>query len=88
MNFWSYFKLQSKVILSSSFVLACSIGIPILVFGDDDMVFDLTLEYEAIDGLFLIVIMPIVAIIVFSALSPLSLWVFRLINGSEERTDT
>jgi hypothetical protein len=74
----SYVKQLFKVVLSSSFVLGLILGIALLVTGETTLEADLTFEFGTLDGLWFIVGVPLVSVLVFTLLSPLSFLVYRL----------
>lgn len=83
MSLGSYIKQLSKYVLSSSIVLGLIVGISLLYAGEATMDVDLTLEFGAFDGLLWIVGLPLLSILVFVILSPLSFWIHRLISRSQ-----
>jgi len=68
------------IVLSSSFVLGLILGIAMLIIGETSLEADLTFEFGAFDGLWLILGLPLVSGLVFVLLSPLSFYVHRLIS--------
>lgn len=88
MSFRRYFKLMLKVVFSSTFVLALFVGTPVLLTGDDPAEMRLSLEFDAVDGIAIIVALPLIAALVFSVLSPLSFYLYKFTNrGTTGETD-
>lgn len=77
MSFGRYVRIMLKIVLSSTFVLALFIGVPVLFTGDDPAEMRLTLEFDAVDGLAIILALPLIAALMFAVLSPLSFYVFK-----------
>lgn len=84
MTFAHYIKLLLKIVVSSTFILALLIGVPILFTGDDPAEARLTLEFDAIEGLAIIVVLPLLTAVVFALLSPLSFFVFKLMSRPKD----
>ena len=78
MSFGSYIKQLSKYVLSSSIVLGLIVGISLLVAGETTLDADLTFEFGTFDGVLWIVALPLLSLLVFVILSPLSFWIHRL----------
>lgn len=76
----SYIKQLFKVVSSSSLVLGLILGIALLVTGGTTMEVDLTFEFGTLDGLWFILGVPVVSVLVFTILSPLSFLVYRLFS--------
>lgn len=88
MSFKRYIKLMLTVVISSTFVLALFVGIPILFTGDDPAEARLSLEFDAVDGIAIIVALPLIAALVFTILSPLSFYVYKFTHrGTKGETD-
>jgi len=79
MNYLSYIKDLWKILLSSSFVLGTILGIALLINGESTMNFDLEFDVGGLEGLWLIIAIPLVSLLVFLLLSPLSFLVHRLL---------
>ena len=71
-SFGSYIKQLCKIVLSSSLVLGLVLGITFLLIGETTMSADGDLDFGAFDGFRLILAVPLVSILVFVLLSPLS----------------
>ena len=80
MTYGSYIKLLLKIVLSSTFVLALFIGIPILLTGEEPATLSLNLGFDAVDGVFIIVGLPLLAAVLFAVVSPLSFFCFKIMN--------
>ncbi len=74
-------------VLSSSFSLGLIIGIVALVVGETTLSGNLELEFEALDGLWVILGLPVLSLIAFVLLSPLSFFIHKLLpKGSDQST--
>ena len=80
MSFSSYVKKMCIFVLSSSFVLGFVLGAALLIVGGTTMNVDGDLEFGAFDGFWLILVVPVVSILVFVLLSPLSFWIHKLLS--------
>jgi len=67
-------------VLSSSLVLGLILGISFLVAGETTMNVDGDITIGAFDGFWLIIALPLVSILLFLLLSPLSLLVPKLLS--------
>jgi len=67
-------------ILSSSLVLGLVLGITLLLIGEVWMNVDGDLEFGALDGFWLIFALPVLSILVFVLLSPLSFLIHKLLS--------
>jgi len=76
----SYIKQLSKFVLSSSVVLGLIVGVSLLIAGETTMEVDLTFEFGSFDGVWWIVGLPVLSILVFLILSPLSFLIYRLLS--------
>lgn len=74
----SYIKQLSMIVLSSSLVLGLVLGLALLVTGETTMEVDLTFEFGTLDGFWFILGVPLVSLLVFTLLSPLSFLVYKL----------
>ncbi len=72
-----------KIVLSSSLALGLVSGISIFVSGETSMNIDLTSDFDAVDGAWVILGLPALSILIFSLLSPLSFFIHGLLS---ERT--
>jgi len=79
-SFSSYIKQLCLIVLSSSFVLGLILGISLLVNGETSMNVDGDLEFGALDGFWLIVAIPLISLLVFVLLSPLSFFIHKLLS--------
>jgi len=78
--FGSYIKQLCKFVLSSSLVLGLVLGITFLLVGETTMNLDGDLDFGAFDGFWLILAVPLVSIVVFVLLSPLSFLIHKLLS--------
>ena len=83
----SYIKQLWKIIFSSSFVLGLILGLALLVTGETTMEVDLTFEFGTLDGLWFILGVPLVSLLVFTVLSPLSFPVHKLFSRKSEASE-
>ena len=79
MSFWSYTKQLCMFVLSSSLVLGLILGISFLVIGEATMNVDGDITIGAFDGFWLIIALPLLSLLVFLLLSPLSFLVHKLL---------
>jgi hypothetical protein len=79
-TFGDYIKQLSKIGLSSSLALAAVISLLLVVVGDTTAEIDLTLEFGALDGIWFLIGLPIIAILILLLLSPLSYGIHRLLH--------
>ena len=79
MNFGDYLRQLVKIVFTSSLALGLVIGIALLIVGETSMNFEIGLEIEMIDSLSVAVGLPLLAVIVFLAVSPLSIFIYRLL---------
>jgi hypothetical protein len=79
MDFANYIRALTKIVISSSLSLGLIIAIGILVLGETSMNFEIGLEIETIDSLWVALGLPVLALIIFLAVSPLSLLIYRLL---------
>ncbi len=79
-SFSSYIKQMCIFILSSSLVLGLVLGITLLLIGEVWMNVDGDLEFGALDGFWLIFALPVLSILVFVLLSPLSFLIHKLLS--------
>ena len=80
MSFGIYFKRMLGVIFSSTLALGLLAGIGLLVFGDFTMNLEGDIEIGRFDGLWLVFGLPLLSVLVFVVLSPLSFLLSRLIS--------
>jgi hypothetical protein len=67
-------------VLSSSLVLGLILGISFLVIGETTMNVDGDISIGAFDGFWLIIALPVLSLLVFVLLSPLSFLVHKLLS--------
>ena len=80
MRFGIYMKQLVMILLSSSLSLGLILAISILAHGQTTMNIDLTLEFDAIDGVWVMLALPALSILIFAALSPLSFFIHKLLS--------
>lgn len=80
MPFWNYTKQLCMFVLSSSLVLGLILGITFLVIGETTMNVDGDITIGALDGFWLIIALPVLSLLVFLLLSPLSFLVHKLLS--------
>jgi len=80
MSFWSYTKQLCMFVLSSSLVLGLILGLTFLVIGETTMNVDGDITIGALDGFWLIIALPVLSLLVFLLLSPLSFLVHKLLS--------
>ena len=80
MSFGSYLMQLVKVILSSSLALGLLLGITIFINGDTTAEMDLTLEFESIDGIWMLLGLPVFFLLVFLLLSPISYFIHAALS--------
>ncbi len=79
-RFGSYIKHLVKIVLASSLALGLVLGVSIFLSGETSMNIDLTLDFDAVDGVWVILGLPVLSILVFSLLSPLSFFIHGLLS--------
>ena len=79
MSFKNYLKQLLSVTLTSSLALGIALGAAILIGGGFTAGVDLTLEFAQLDGLWLVPGLPLVFLLIFLLLSPLSFILNKLI---------
>ncbi len=82
MSFSSYLKQLCLFVLSSSLVLGLILGISFLVVGETTMNVDGDITVGAFDGFWLIIVLPLLSMLVFVLLSPLSFLVHKILSKS------
>ena len=80
MSFGIYIRQLIGVILSSTLALGLLAGGALLVFGELNMSPDGDIEIARFDGLWLVIGLPLVSMLVFVILSPLSFLISRLLT--------
>lgn len=69
-----------RITLSSSFVLGVIVGISLLIFGEATLNLDLDLDFGTLDGLWVIFVLPMIAVLTFVILSPLSFLIYKRLS--------
>jgi len=82
-SFRNYFKQLCKFVLSSSVVLGLIIGISLLLAGETTMEIDLTFEFGPFDGIWWIFGLPVLSVLIFVILSPLSFLIHQQLSRSK-----
>lgn len=80
MSFSNYIKQLCLFVLSSSFVLGLILGVSLLVVGEASMNVNGDLGFGGFDGILLILALPILSILIFVLLSPLSFFVHKFLS--------
>lgn len=79
-SFVSYIRQLWPIVFSSAAILGLIIGITLLIIGEAALDFEIGLELAAIDGLLVIVGLPVLSVLLCILLSPLSFFVYRLLS--------
>jgi hypothetical protein len=77
-RFGSYIKHLVKIVLASSLALGLVLGVSIFLSGETSM--NLTVDFDAVDGVWVILGLPVLSVLVFSLLSPLSFFIHKLLS--------
>lgn len=80
MRFGNYLKTLLKFTISSSLsvgILACMF---IVLVGETSMNFEIGLDVEAMDGLWVLLGVPAVVVLVVAVISPISFLIYRLLT--------
>ncbi len=80
MSIGGYIKQLCMIVFSSSFVLGLILGAALLVTGETSMGVDLNFDFGALDGFWLMLGLPVVSVLIFVILSPLSFMLYKLIS--------
>ena len=83
-TFRSYIRRMVQIVLSSSLILGVIVGVSLLVFGEGTLDLNLDLDFGAMDGLWVILGLPIIAVITFVILSPFSFYVYKRLAKRDE----
>jgi len=75
----SYLKHLSVIVFSSTMILGLIIGAFVLVIGETSINLDGVVEFSSIDGLWVMLGLPIFSVLIFVIVSPLSFFVYRLL---------
>lgn len=87
MTYSGYLKQLWKYVFSSSLVLGAIVGIANLVAGESTANVDLEIDMGGVGGLWLIPGLPLLAVLVFVLLSPLSFWIHKLLSKKTPGSD-
>jgi uncharacterized BrkB/YihY/UPF0761 family membrane protein len=79
-SFGNYIKQLCKIVVSSTVVLGLVVGLSLLISGETTMEIDLTLDFGPFDGIWWVIGLPVLSILVFVILSPLSFLVYRQLS--------
>ncbi len=80
MRYGPYIKNLLKTVLSSLLALALILGIAIVVNGETTAKIDLTLDFDEVVGIGVILGLPVLSILIFALLLPLSFFIQRLLS--------
>ncbi len=80
MRYGRYIKNLLKTVLSSSLALGLIIGVAIIVNGETTAEIDLTLDFDEVVGVGVILGLPVLSILIFSLLSPLSFFIHKILS--------
>ena len=88
LTFSSYIKQLLLVSTAVSLALGLVIALSLLIFGGTTAEIDLTFDFGRFDGLWFLIGLPLVSLLVLILLSPLSYWIYRLLQrpNSEEKS--
>ena len=84
-SFINYIKQLFKFVLSSSVVLGLIVGLALLITGETTMEIDLTFEFGPFDGFWWMLGVPVLAILIFVILSPLSFLIHRQLTKKQDQ---
>ena len=79
LSFNSYLVSLLKFTASSSLALSLLACALIFVVGETSMNFDIGLEIDALDGLWVLVGLPVITLVVLLVVSPISFIIYRLL---------
>ena len=79
MSFGVYVRQLIGVVLASTLALGLIVGVALLIFGDFTMNVEGDFEIGRFEGLWLVFGLPLISILVFVILSPLSFLISRLL---------
>ena len=77
-TFSSYLKSLLKIVAASFLALGLVVAIVILAIGTASIDLEIGIEIERIDALWLLVGLPVTAILICTVLSPISYFVYKL----------
>ena len=80
LSFNSYLLSLLKYTAASSLALGALACILILVVGKTSMNFDIGLEIDVFDGLWVLIGLPVIAILLLVVLSPVSYFIYRIFD--------
>ncbi len=80
MRYGRYIKNLLKTVLSSSLALGLIIGVAIIVNGETTAEIDLTLDFDEVVGVGVMLGLPVLSILIFSLLSPLSFFIHKILS--------
>jgi hypothetical protein len=79
-KFSAYIRVLLKIVFSSAIALSLLAAAIILVVGETSMNFDIGLEIERSDSAWVLLGLPIIAILLFAILSPISFLIYKIIS--------
>ena len=75
-----YIKQLIKFGLSASLALGVLVAVLLLIAGGTTAGIDLTFDFGAFDGFWLLIGLPVITTVVLLLVSPLSFWIHRFLN--------
>lgn len=79
-GFGNYMRVLLKIIFSSTVAVALPVCILILLVGETSVNFEIGLEIEKIDGLWVLLGLPAIATLFFAVSSPISFVIYRILS--------
>jgi hypothetical protein len=79
-NFSTYIRALLRMVFSSSVCLGLLAAAIILIVGETSISLDITLDIKRSDSVWVLLGLPIIAIILFAILSPISFLIYKLIS--------
>ncbi len=86
MSIGRYVKQLCMIVFSSSLALGLILGTALLIVGKTSMGVDFTFDFGALDGIWLMLGLPLAAVLIFVILSPLSFLLYKLISKARFAT--
>ena len=87
LSFTSYLLFLLKLTASSSLALSSLACILIFIIGETSMDFEIGLEIDVFDGLWVLMGLPVITVLVLIVVSPISFVIYRLLfsRGAKAR---
>jgi len=79
-NFRTYIRVLLKIVFSSAIALGLLAAAIILVVGETSISLDITLDIERSYSVWVLLGLPIIAILLFAILSPISFLIYKLVS--------